>query len=116
MPVSASLCSEVIVAMTWKQDERERLLRILAGATFLIFFQAYMVALLIPSLAAIFSVSEERIGLIVPAYMIPYGIATLLYGVLADRIGRRRVPLATLIAFIALTALTATAQTETQLV
>lgn len=102
--------------MTWKQDERERLLRILAGATFLIFFQAYMVAPLIPRLAAIFSVSEERIGLIVPAYMIPYGIATLLYGVLADRIGRRRVLLASLIAFIALTALTATAQTETQLV
>src|ERR1700692_3932768 len=69
--------------MTWKQDERERLLRILAGATFLIFFQAYMVAPLIPRLAAIFSVSEERIGLIVPAYMIPYGIATLFYGVLA---------------------------------
>jgi predicted MFS family arabinose efflux permease len=102
--------------MPWKQDERERLLRILAGATFLIFFQAYMVAPLIPRLAAIFSVSEERIGLIVPAYMIPYGIATLLYGVLADRIGRRRVLLASLIAFIALTALTATAQTETQLV
>ncbi|MDQ6933597.1 MAG: MFS transporter, partial [Candidatus Eremiobacteraeota bacterium] len=72
--------------MTWKQDERERLLRILAGATFLIFFQAYMVAPLIPRLAAIFSVSEERVGLIVPAYMIPYGIATLFYGVLADRI------------------------------
>jgi predicted MFS family arabinose efflux permease len=101
--------------MTWKEDERERLLRILAGATFLIFFQAYMVAPLIPRLAVIFSVSEERIGLIVPAYMIPYGIATLFYGVLADRIGRRRILLASLIAFIALTALTATAQTETQL-
>lgn len=102
--------------MTWKQDARERLLRILAGATFLIFFQAYMVAPLIPRLAAMFSVSEERIGLIVPAYMIPYGIATLLYGVLADRIGRRRVLLASLTAFIVLTALTATAQTGTQLV
>lgn len=102
--------------MTWKQDERERLLRILAGATFLIFFQAYMVAPLIPLLAAAFSVSQVRIGLIVPAYMIPYGIATLFYGVLADRIGRRRVLLASLTAFIVLTALTATAQTETQLV
>jgi len=102
--------------MTWKQDERERLLRILASATFLIFFQAYMVAPLIPRLATMFSVSEERIGLIVPAYMIPYGIATLFYGVLADRIGRRRVLLASLTAFIALTALTATAQTGTQLV
>ena len=70
--------------MTWNQDERERRLRILAGATFLIFFQAYMVAPLIPHLAAAFSVSEERIGLIVPAYMVPYGIATLFYGLVAD--------------------------------
>lgn len=98
------------------QDERERLLRILAGATFLIFFQAYMVAPLIPHLAATFSVSQERIGLIVPAYMIPYGVATLFCGLLADRIGRRRVLVASLTAFIALTALTATAQTDTQLV
>ena len=101
--------------MTWNQDERERLLRILAGATFLIFFQAYMVAPLIPHLAAAFSVSQERIGLIVPAYMVPYGIATLFYGLLADRIGRRRVLILSLSAFISLTVLTATAQTDTQL-
>ena len=102
--------------MAWKQDDREPLLRILAGATFLIFFQAYMVAPLIPRLAAAFSVSQERIGLIVPAYMVPYGIATLFYGLLADRIGRRRVFLASLTAFSVLTGLTATAQNETQLV
>lgn len=48
--------------MTWKQDERAR-----APA-------------LIPRLAVIFSVSEERVGLIVPAYMIPYGIATFFMG------------------------------------
>lgn len=93
----------------------ERLIRILAGVTFLIFFQAYMVAPLMPRLAAAFSVSEERIGLFIPAYMIPYGIATLFYGVLADRIGRRRVLLGSLTAFIALTALTATAQSASQL-
>lgn len=116
MPALASLRKKMESQMTWKQDERERLLRILASATFLIFFQAYMVAPLIPRLATMFSVSEERIGLFVPAYMIPYGIATLFYGVLADRIGRRRVLLASLTAFIALTALTATAQTGTQLV
>src|SRR5258708_36109948 len=75
-----------------------------------------MMAPLIPRPAANFSVSEERIGLIAPAYMIPYGIATLFYGVLADRIGRRRALLASLIAFIALTALTATPPTGTPVV
>jgi predicted MFS family arabinose efflux permease len=99
-----------------KQDERERVLRILASVTFLIFFQAYMVAPLIPRLAKAFAVSEERIGLIVPAYMLPYGLATLVYGVLADRVGRRRVLLFSLIAFGLLTALTAAAQSERQLI
>jgi predicted MFS family arabinose efflux permease len=63
---------------------------LLAGATFLIFFQAYMVAPLIPRLAAEFGVSGEKIGLAVPAYMLPYGVSTLFYGLLSDRLGRRR--------------------------
>lgn len=96
--------------------ERERLLRILSAATFLVFFQAYMVAPLIPRLAGMFGVSEERIGLIVPAYMLPYGVTTLFLGVLADRIGRKRVLIFSLAAFSLLTALTATAQSETQLI
>jgi len=58
---------------------RERLLRLLAALAFLIFFQAYMVPPLIPRLAELFQVSVGRIGLAVPAYLIPYGFAVLLY-------------------------------------
>jgi predicted MFS family arabinose efflux permease len=94
---------------------QERLLRLLAAATFVIFFQAYMVAPIIPRLARVFGTSPERVGLAVPAYLIPYGFATLIYGILSDRIGRRRIMLASLSAFIVLTALTATARTEVQL-
>lgn len=97
------------------QDQRERLLRVLSAATFLIFFQAYMVAPLIPRLSAAFAVSEQMIGLIVPAYMIPYGVSTLFYGLLSDRLGRRRIMLASLLAFVGLTALTATAQSASQM-
>ncbi len=43
--------------------QREGLLRALAAATFLIFFQAYMVAPLIPRLSHSFGVSEQFIGL-----------------------------------------------------
>ena len=91
-------------------DERERLLRLLSAATFIIFFQAYMVAPIIPALSKTFGSSVETAGLIVPAYLIPYGIATLAYGLVADRLGIRRVMFASLLAFAGLTALTATAR------
>lgn len=89
--------------------ERERLLRVLALATFVIFFQAFMVAPIIPRLAAVFGTPAEMVGLIVPAYLIPYGIATLAYGLLADRLGIRPLMVTSLAAFAVLTALTATA-------
>ena len=103
-------------AASIRPDDRERLLRLLAAATFLIFFQAYMVAPLIPRLAAVFQVSAQTIGLIVPAYMIPYGASILFYGLLSDRIGRRRIILASFVAFVVLTAATATARSASQLI
>ena len=95
---------------------RERLLRVLSGATFLVFFQAFMVAPLLPRLARAFGVTPQEAGLTVPAYMIPYGVATLFYGLLSDRLGRRRIMLASLLAFGVLTVLTAAAQSVTQLI
>ena len=80
-------------------DERERLLRMLAAVTFLVFFQAYMVAPIIPALSQTFSTSIQTVALIVPAYLIPYGMATLVYGPLADHFGVRRVISASLTAF-----------------
>jgi len=47
------------------EDQRERLLRVLSAATFLIFFQAYIVASLIPRLAAVFAVSSQTIGVLI---------------------------------------------------
>lgn len=61
-------------------DQRDRVLRILSLATFIIFFQAFMVMPIIPRLSEVFGVSPQEIGLIVPAYLIPYGVATLVYG------------------------------------
>lgn len=90
-------------------DGRERLLWLLALATFVIFFQAFMVAPIIPQLAAALGASAGTVGLVVPAYLIPYGIATLAYGLLADRIGIRPLMFTSLAAFAVLTGLTATA-------
>src|SRR5229473_5148314 len=88
-------------------EEQQWLLYVLAAATFLIFFQAFMIAPLIPRLAQIFHASPTTIGLAVPAYLIPYGLMTLVWGPLSDRVGRRRVILASMAAFVVLTAVTA---------
>lgn len=88
-------------------DERQRLLHVLAAATFLIFFQAFMIAPLIPALARIFSTRPTVVGIAVPAYLIPYGAMTLLWGPLSDRLGRRVIILESMTAFVVLTAATA---------
>ncbi len=97
------------------EQSRERALRVLSVATFAIFFQAFMVAPIIPSLASTFGATPQAAGVIVPAYLIPYGVATLVYGLLADRLGLWRIMTASLLAFSILTAATATAQSIEQL-
>ncbi len=72
-------------------SENEIVLRILSAASFLIFFQSYLVAPLIPALSVEFNSSEQIIGLLVPAYLVPYGISTLFYGPIADRIGSKKI-------------------------
>jgi len=93
----------------------ESVLRAFVAAAFLIFFQAFMVAPLIPSLATLFHVSEESLGRVVPVYMIPYGLGSLALGFISDRLGLRRIVLRSLAAFVLLTALTATSRSAGEL-
>lgn len=87
------------------------LLAVLAATAFWIFVQIFMIAPILPRLAEAFVVSPGFVGLAVPAYLVPYGAMTLLWGPLSDRVGRRPVILGSLVAFIALTASTALADT-----
>jgi predicted MFS family arabinose efflux permease len=80
------------------------------------FFQAYMVAPIIPMFSAVFHSPLQEVALIVPAYLIPYGVSTLIYGLLADRFGMRRVILASLAVFSLLTALTAMSRSIEQVI
>ena len=52
--------------------QREGVLHVLSAAAFLIFFQCYLVAPLIPALSKEFHSSTDYLGLLVPAYMLPY--------------------------------------------
>lgn len=85
------------------------MLPVICGAAFLVFVQTFMVAPLIPRLAVVFHSPIAWVGLAIPAYVVPQGLATLLGGPLSDRLGRRAVILGSLAIFIALTAATATA-------
>lgn len=99
-----------------QSKKQEHLLYILSAATFIIFFQLYMVAPLIPDLSHHFKVTEQRIGLIVPAFLIPYGIFTLFYGLLADKAGTKSIILISFLLFAVFSACTATAGSVSQLI
>lgn len=85
------------------------MLPVICAAAFLIFAQAFMVAPLIPRLAEALHTKVAWIGLAVPAYLVPYGVAMLVWGPLSDRFGRRTVILGSLLSFIVFTLGTAAA-------
>lgn len=85
------------------------MLPVICSAAFFVFAQTFMVAPLIPRLAAVFQSPVGWVGLAIPAYVVPQGLAVLFAGPLSDRLGRRRVILGALSLFCLVTAGTASA-------
>jgi predicted MFS family arabinose efflux permease len=79
---------------------------ILSLGTFIIFFQGFMVAPILPGLAMLFHVSIRQVSFIEPAYLLGYGFVTLVYAPLSDKYGRFPIILFSLTCFIVLTAST----------
>ena len=79
-----------------RSDESQ--LWVMAAIAFAVFYSNYMMAPLIPALSHEFSVSPYQLGWLIPGFLIPYGISTLVYGALSDRWGRTPV-LVTLLCF-----------------
>ncbi|SJZ38694.1 Predicted arabinose efflux permease, MFS family [Sediminibacterium ginsengisoli] len=65
-----------------------------------------MVAPILPGLASLFRASVRHVSFIEPAYLLGYGIATLIYAPLSDKYGRFPVILFSMSCFIVLTACT----------
>ncbi|TAL89936.1 MAG: MFS transporter [Rhodanobacter sp.] len=85
------------------------MLPVICSAAFLVFAQAFMVAPLFPALVETLHSPLGLVGLAVPAYLLSQGVATLVSGPLSDRLGRREVILAALLAFTIFTLATASA-------
>lgn len=93
---------EPVVAPRW-------MLPVICSAAFFVFAQTFMVAPLIPRLAVVLRSPVGWVGLAIPAYVIPQGLAVLLAGPLSDRLGRRGVILGALSLFCVITAATSSA-------
>lgn len=89
---------------------------ILSLGTFIIFFQGFMVAPILPGLAMLFHVSVRHVSFIEPAYLLGYGFVTLVYAPLSDKYGRFPVILFSLSCFIVLTACTGFCTSITQMI
>ncbi|WP_221887953.1 MFS transporter [Chitinophaga polysaccharea] len=76
---------------------------IISLATFIIFFQGLMVAPLLPMLSAYFNTSVRHVSFIEPSYLLGYGLFTLFYAPLSDRLGRFKVIILSLLLFTILT-------------
>lgn len=73
------------------QPRPERIFWLLVAAIFTVSVNSQVMNPVLPAVAEDFDVSVGRVGLAVTAYLLPYGFFQLLYGPLADRLGRVQV-------------------------
>ena len=72
-------------------DASQRTLALLIGAIFVVSIDSRVITPILPAIADDLGVSIGQAGLIVTAYLLPYGLFQLLYGPVADRVGHVRV-------------------------
>ena len=83
----------------------KRLIIVLGLAGFIVMADNWVVSPLLPTIARSFGVDPVRAGILISAYMLPFGLFQLLYGPLADRFGKLKVIGTSLILFTIATTL-----------
>ena len=94
----------------------KRLVLLLGLAGFIVMADNWVVSPILPAIAQSIGVAPAAAGVLIAAYMLPFGIFQLVFGPLADRYGKSRVILITLTVFSIATALCAVGTTVTGLV
>ena len=85
----------------------KRLIVVLGLAGFIVMADNWVVSPLLPSIARTVGVEPARAGILIAAYMLPFGLFQLVYGPLADRFGKLRIVGVSLVFFTLATGLTA---------
>ena len=88
----------------------------MAATALLVFYSNYMVPPLIPAFSREFAVPPDALGWLVPGFSIAYGVSTLVYGLLSDRLGRTPVLLILLLFASLTTMITSFATTPRELI
>jgi predicted MFS family arabinose efflux permease len=83
----------------------KRLIPVLGLAGFIVMADNWVVSPLLPAIARSFHTDPARAGILIAAYMLPFGLFQLVFGPLADRYGKLRVIGITLVFFTGATAL-----------
>lgn len=83
----------------------KRLILILGLAAFIVLADNWVVSPILPAIAKAFHAQPAHAGILITAYMLPFGIFQLIYGPLADRFGKLKVILFAMSFFTAASAL-----------
>ena len=87
--------------------KRNTVLLILGLAGFTVMADNWVVSPILPAISKSIGVSVTSAGLLITAYMIPFGLFQFIYGPLADRYGKRQILSFAMFFFTLATALTA---------
>lgn len=78
---------------------RDKSFYIITSVTLVAIMAGTIVTPTLPTLAKVFNVSPQEIGMAMTAFLIPVAIGTPIFGVLADRIGRKQILVPSLLLF-----------------
>jgi predicted MFS family arabinose efflux permease len=90
-----------------------RLVPLLGMAGFIVMADNWVVSPILPAISKSVGVQPQAAGILIAAYMLPFGVFQLVFGPLADRFGKTRVILSTFVAFTIATGLCAIGSTLT---
>jgi len=98
-----------------KSSKKVNLILLLGLAGFIVMADNWVVSPILPAISKSINVDVARAGLLVTAYMIPFGIFQIIFGPLADRYGKKQVITFSIIMFTIATGLCALGTTLTNL-
>jgi len=79
--------------------DKNKLIMLLGIAGFVVMADNWVVSPILPSISQDLNIDIARAGLLITAYMIPFGIFQIVFGPLADRYGKKKVILFSMIMF-----------------